>query len=104
MHADEIRKKLLDRADVLTSRVKRIESDLTAPRQQDSDDRAIEMENDEVLQRLEETDRRELESIRAAIARLDAGTWGTCSSCGEPIGAGRLEALPYTTVCVDCAR
>lgn len=37
-----------------------------------------------------------------AIARIDAGTYGTCESCGEPIGKARLQAFPRATLCVSC--
>jgi DnaK suppressor protein len=39
----------------------------------------------------------------AAIERIDAGTFGVCAKCGKPIPKARLEALPYTRVCVKCA-
>ena len=37
-----------------------------------------------------------------AIARIDAGTYGNCESCGEPIGKARLQAFPRATLCVSC--
>jgi DnaK suppressor protein len=37
-----------------------------------------------------------------AIARIDAGTYGTCESCGEAIGKARLQAFPRATLCVSC--
>jgi RNA polymerase-binding transcription factor DksA len=45
-----------------------------------------------------------LAASRAALARLDAGTYGRCERCGEPISAARLKALPYTPVCIGCAQ
>jgi len=41
--------------------------------------------------------------ITAALERLDAGTYGTCTGCGEPVAADRLEALPTTRHCIGCA-
>jgi DnaK suppressor protein len=41
--------------------------------------------------------------IHAALARLDAGSYGTCEGCGSPIPDGRLEARPTTRHCVQCA-
>jgi RNA polymerase-binding transcription factor DksA len=35
--------------------------------------------------------------------QLDQGTYGHCSSCGEPIGARRLQVLPYSDLCISCA-
>jgi DnaK suppressor protein len=37
-----------------------------------------------------------------AIARIAAGTYGTCESCGEAIGKARLQAFPRATLCVTC--
>lgn len=37
-----------------------------------------------------------------ALARIDAGTYGSCESCGEPIGKARLQAFPRATLCVSC--
>ncbi len=44
------------------------------------------------------------QQIRAALARLDAGTYGTCQKCGEAIDAERLEFLPLTSLCIRCAQ
>lgn len=53
---------------------------------------------------LEENEERLLEAIDTALARIDNGTYGICSTCGQPIGEERLEALPWTTQCIDCKR
>jgi DnaK suppressor protein len=37
-----------------------------------------------------------------ALARIEAGTYGSCESCGEPIGKARLQAFPRATLCVTC--
>ena len=47
--------------------------------------------------------REKLAQVEAAIERLDAGTYGTCTVCGRPIAAARLEARPSATRCVECA-
>jgi RNA polymerase-binding transcription factor DksA len=47
--------------------------------------------------------RRRLAELECAAARVDAGTYGVCTVCGAPIGHGRLEALPATDRCVECA-
>lgn len=44
-----------------------------------------------------------LSQTEEALRRLDAGTYGVCVDCGKPIPAARLSALPYTTLCVECA-
>jgi DnaK suppressor protein len=45
-----------------------------------------------------------LERIDRALAKLDEGTYGTCEGCGEPIPEKRLEAMPDSVHCVECAR
>lgn len=43
--------------------------------------------------------------VDRALAKLDEGSYGTCDACGGPVGEGRLEALPWATLCVkDAAR
>ncbi|HET7689918.1 MAG TPA: TraR/DksA C4-type zinc finger protein [Nocardioidaceae bacterium] len=42
--------------------------------------------------------------IEAAIARVAAGTYGTCEVCGGPVGEGRLEARPVARACIECAQ
>jgi RNA polymerase-binding transcription factor DksA len=46
----------------------------------------------------------ELGELDAALTRLDDGTFGTCTGCGEPIAPERLDALPAASTCVSCAR
>jgi DnaK suppressor protein len=43
-----------------------------------------------------------LEQTERALARIEAGTYGVCESCGEPIGKARLLAFPRATLCVEC--
>ena len=45
-----------------------------------------------------------LAEIDAALARIDAGTYGTCTKCGKQIAVGRLEAHPWASLCIDDAR
>lgn len=45
-----------------------------------------------------------LELVDAALARLDAGTYGACQNCGRPIAPERLEAIPWAAFCIDCQR
>jgi RNA polymerase-binding protein DksA len=53
---------------------------------------------------LEENADHLLGEIDAALARIEEGTYGLCTSCGKPIGRERLEALPYATLCIDDKR
>jgi DnaK suppressor protein len=47
--------------------------------------------------------RHHLDEIDAAVARLEAGTYGTCEQCGTPIGEERLAARPAARTCLRCA-
>jgi RNA polymerase-binding protein DksA len=53
---------------------------------------------------LEENAEHMIAEIDAALARIENGTYGTCSVCGKPIGEERLEAIPYAKLCIDDAR
>lgn len=43
-----------------------------------------------------------LSDSQAALTRLDDGTFGTCTSCGSPVGKLRLQAFPRASLCVPC--
>jgi DnaK suppressor protein len=43
-----------------------------------------------------------LESIAGALRSMEDGTYGICENCGQQINPARLEALPHTTLCIDC--
>jgi RNA polymerase-binding protein DksA len=60
--------------------------------------------NREIDYTLEENEERVLAAIDTALKRIEEGTFGTCRSCAQPIAIERLEALPYTTQCIDCKR
>lgn len=47
--------------------------------------------------------RKRLADIEGAVERIDAGTWGRCTSCQKAIPKARLAALPMAELCVDCA-
>jgi RNA polymerase-binding protein DksA len=53
---------------------------------------------------LEENEERVLAAIDTALERIEAGRFGTCRTCGQPIAIERLEAVPYTTQCIGCKR
>jgi DnaK suppressor protein len=54
--------------------------------------------------RLRDRDRKLISKIQQALGRIDAGTFGLCQSCGEPISAARLRVRPVTELCIDCKR
>lgn len=101
---EDIRQALQSKMNSLQQRIKKIDSNLRAPADPDSQEQASSRENDEVLERLDHNGREEIAKIEAALARIAAGTYGVCVTCGGTIPPQRLEALPYTMVCLGCAR
>ncbi len=68
----------------------------------DPNDRATAEEGRNWSLRLRDRDRRLIGKIQGALARLEAGTFGKCSRCGDPISAARLKARPVTDLCISC--
>ncbi|OUS22150.1 dimethylmenaquinone methyltransferase [Litorivita pollutaquae] len=95
--------RLLARLKELDGRLHAVEAELEEPHSKDWDDMAIEREGDEVLEGLGEAGAQEILRIRAALQRLRDGTFGECVRCGEQISAARLEVLPDTPYCKNCA-
>ena len=52
--------------------------------------------------KLKQTDAKILQAIEEALERLDSGSYGLCRDCGEDIAAARLNAIPWTRVCIGC--
>ena len=101
---DTVRGMLEERLARLLSRVGHIEGDLRQTHDRDWQERATELENDEVLEGLDEITRREVTETRAALGRIADGRYGTCATCGRPIDDGRLAAVPTAITCMRCAR
>lgn len=70
----------------------------------DEADAAFEAGSDEMNSQLAALESRELAQIERALRRLKEGTYGRCEVCAGKIPVGRLNILPYTTVCVKCQR
>jgi RNA polymerase-binding protein DksA len=51
---------------------------------------------------LEERLRESLNEVEHALQKYEAGTYGLCDSCGQPIEQGRLEAIPQASLCLSC--
>ena len=58
----------------------------------------------EMASTLEDNSAHVLAEIDAALKRIDEGTFGVCTRCGQPIDAERLEALPWATLCIEDKR
>lgn len=91
------------RLDELTVRLHGIENTLEAPATLDDEDRASEREEDEVLESLGRAGLQEIQMIEAALKRVSDGSYGICAKCGETIADERLDLLPYTPLCRNCA-
>jgi RNA polymerase-binding transcription factor DksA len=103
---EEQREKLDFLKSHLVRRNEKVDRDLTrsnGTEEVDAEEQALARENDEVLEALSHEGRDQLELVEAALARIDAGTYGKCDGCADPIGRARLVARPYATMCVRCA-
>ena len=76
----------------------------TAAGDQHLADHASDLVDLELDQTLGENAENVIAEIDEALARLDAGTYGTCSVCGAAIPEERLAAVPYATLCLDDKR
>jgi len=99
----DIATKLRERLAELIERADDIEEDLRQPLDADFSEQAVDLADDEALEGVEGVLRAEAQQVRAALARIDNGTYGTCANCGDTIPRERLEARPIATRCVKCA-
>lgn len=67
-------------------------------------DAAMDTAQDEISSQLIEVESRELSQIEDALGRLKEGLYGDCEHCNKPVPLARLQAVPYATMCIDCAR
>ncbi|WP_306154199.1 TraR/DksA C4-type zinc finger protein [Roseovarius sp. MMSF_3281] len=100
---EKYRQKLMTRLAELDSRLHQIEADLDEPHSKDWEESAVEREGEEVLEKLGQTGQEEIARIRAALRRIREGSYGNCVRCGEAIALERLDTLPDTPLCRDCA-
>jgi DnaK suppressor protein len=98
---EEQRSTLLERAARLGIDIEQLQT-LTATHGQGETEQASSGTERAVAEMLEAGTLEALEEIAFALARIDDGSYGICSSCGVPIGAERLEAMPQTQHCVTC--
>jgi len=68
----------------------------------DPNDRASQESDMSLELRNRDRERKLIKKIDETIARIDAGEYGYCESCGVEIGLKRLEARPTATLCIDC--
>ena len=76
--------------------------DQTKDEGMDTYDVASDARDKEISLILTDRDRDKLQAITDALARIDEGSYGVCESCESDIAEGRLEALPFTRLCINC--
>ncbi|MDX6446677.1 MAG: DnaK suppressor protein [Blastocatellia bacterium] len=99
------RDKLLVRREGLVGQVQAAEAysrERDAEATQDPADMAANAYTKELMMSMSTNDRQLLESIDGALSRIDAGEYGKCIHCGEPILEKRLEAVPWARHCLRC--
>ncbi len=94
---------LESRRDELEERLREIDETLDSHQSKDWEELATEREGDEVLESMGTSGKAEIAKIQAALQRMDEGEFGYCVSCGEEIAEERLDVVPYTPFCRDCA-
>ena len=100
---EEIAKALKARLSELRTHLAKVGQELQKLLPADSEDQAIELENQEALEVIEKTETTEIHQIEAALKRISEGKYGTCAKCGGPIDPRRLKALPTAATCVSCS-
>ena len=104
MDTNHYRQILLDLKREVSSRIDSIDRDIRHEGMSaDWSEQASERENDEVLESLGNSSEQELSMIKFAIMRIDEGNYFRCAECGDDIPLARLDLLPFTAHCVNCA-
>ena len=86
-----------------TTGTKPIETSLEVnSRQGDLADQASGSNEVHIQLKLKQTDAKILAAIEEALYRMEKGTYGVCRDCGEAIAPARLNAIPWTRVCITC--
>ena len=100
MNIDHWRRRLLELEQELAERLaEEVETAREAGDDQPSDLAQVDQAKDDTLA-LAETDSAILAAVRAALRRIEDGTYGRCVADGEPIDEKRLEAVPWTPYCL----
>ncbi len=104
--ASRTRHRLLSLREQLQDRLRRVHIDRSRqaqPLSADFAEQAVERENDQVLDGIDDATSAAIAQLDVALEQLKAGRYGLCSDCGAKIDSARLRALPQATVCVRCA-
>ena len=99
------RKQLLTRRDALAKNLRQKNQELLIEEEDtfaDSVDQASADADKNLAVQMKNREQGVLAQIDEALRRLEAGTFGECDRCGESISEARLQAFPFTTLCIDC--
>lgn len=94
---------LENRLTELDERLHEIDETLDSHQSKDWEELATEREGDEVLERMGTSGKAEIAKIKAALVRMDADEFGFCVTCGDEISEERLDVVPHTPFCRNCA-
>jgi RNA polymerase-binding transcription factor DksA len=100
---EDTRTRLLALREELQRRLGKTQSDERRETAGDNDSNAQLWEASEIRDGLDDEAVGELRQVNRALERLNAGTYGICTGCEEPIDARRLEAMPFAELCIACA-
>ena len=103
MNVQKMKKRLEQRLAELTRETRENDAELHEPGDPDFEERAVQIEGEEVLEGLGRVALDEIAQIKSALARIEVGTYGICVKCGDEIADNRLEAVPYAARCIKCA-
>ena len=102
----EYETRLHDLRDEMTSRINAIDKDVhhrDQPVEKDFSEQVTQGENNDVLNALGHEAKTVVRQIDRALLSIRENAYGTCTKCGNPIAKERLDAVPYVTLCIECA-
>ena len=103
---EQKKKQLIQLRNDYTQRIEAIQIDShhkEEPVEKDFAEQATQSENDDVLAALDDEAQHMVMQIDAALSRIKNGEYGRCTECGLEIPSQRLDAIPFTHLCIDCA-
>ena len=103
MGTDKRQEALQSKLADMEKRLSAVTRDITKTLSSDFAEQATERENDDVLEEIAKETKLSIANLKAALRRIDDNNYGLCGKCGEEIAPGRLDALPESTLCVNCA-
>ena len=103
MDTEQRQQALTQRLADMEKRLASVTRDITKTLSSDFAEQATERENDDVLEEIARETQISIRHLKAALQRLEDGSYGICVCCGEDISVARLRVIPETTLCVHCA-